>query len=306
MWGLIQKSFQSINPKNNMYTNSISKIIPFLKSMNSMKTQSLKKVNFSNFNPLNRKTITFSNNSNSIIINRANLNQNQNQNKSSSKQNPKIEKIKQKQKILNIKHLKKVSNNSYSTENTLSKSNLIDKAKLNLKKSPLNTKVNPLNLKVFINDKNNSNIYKSLTMRGEQNKILFKMKRESTKNKNKNSNVHNKEEKTVVQVINQISPNKNNINNDAIYDILPFKMKEILFILFPKNNIIIIQKSTKSNFYTFHCIKGEIQFIIELSQIRGNNNTMVQMKCISGNLKEFVRIRKQILAIINSYLKENS
>ena len=301
-----QKSFQIKNQKYNNYTNSLSKIIPLLKSMNSMKTKSLKKGNTNNFNPFNRKTITLSNNSNSIVINRTNLNLNQN--KSTIRQNPKIEKIKQKQKLLNLKH--HVSDNSYSTEIPLSKSNLIEKAKLNMKKSPINMKMNPLNLKVFINEKKNSNIYKSLTMRGEQNNnnILFNMKHESSKNKNKPNkinNIHNKDEKSLIKGITKISPNKVYINNDAIYDISPFKMKEILLKQFPKNNITIIQKSIKGNYFTFHCIKGEIQFIIELSQIKGNNNILVQMKCTSGNQNEFIRIRSQILGIINSNLKEN-
>ena len=306
-----QKSFQIKNQKYNNFTNSLSKIIPLLKSMNSMKTKSLKKGNTNNFNPFNRKTITLSNNSNSIVINRTNLNLNQN--KSTIRQNPKIEKIKQKQKLLNLKHLKNISDNSYSKEIPLSKSNLIEKAKLNMKKSPINMKMNPLNLKVFINGQKNLNIYKSLTMRGDQNNnnILFNMKQESSKNKNKanktnkNNNIFNKDEKCVIKGITKISPNKNNINNDAIYDISPFKMKDILFKIFPKNNITIIQKSIKGNYFTFHCIKGEIQFIIELLQIKGNNNILLQMKFTSGNQKEFISIRNQILGIINSYLKEN-
>ena len=147
-------------------------------------------------------------------------------------------------------------------------------------------------------------------MRGEQNNnnILFNMKHESSKNKNKPNkinNIHNKDEKSLIKGITKISPNKVYINNDAIYDISPFKMKEILLKQFPKNNITIIQKSIKGNYFTFHCIKGEIQFIIELSQIKGNNNILVQMKCTSGNQNEFIRIRSQILGIINSNLKEN-
>ena len=300
-----QKSFQIKNQKYNNYTNSLSKIIPLLKSMNSMKTKSLKKGNNNNFNPFNRKTITLSNNSNSIVINRTNLNLNQN--KSTIRQNPKIEKIKQKQKLLNFKHLKNISDNSYSKEIPLSKSNLIDKVKLNLKKSPINMKLNPLNLKVFINEQKNSNIYKSLTMRGDQNNnnILFNMKHETSKNKNKANNMFNKDKKSVIQGITKFSPNKKYLNNDAIYDISIFKMKDILLNIFPTNNITIIQKSIKGNYFTFHCIKGEIHFIIELSQIKGNNNILLQMKCTSGNKKEFIRIRKQILGIINSYMKEN-
>jgi len=303
-----QKSFQIKNQKYNNYTNSLSKILPLLKSMNSMKTKSLKKGITNNLNPFNRKTITLSNNSNSIVMNRTNLNLKPN--KGSTKQNPKIEKIKQKQKLLNFKHLKNISDNSYSTEIPLSKSNLIEKAKLNLKKSPLNMKMNPLNLKVFINEKKSSNIYKSLTMRGDQknNNIISNMKHESSKTKNKankTNNIHNKDEKSVMQGINIISPNKNYINNDEIYDISPFKMKDILLNLFPKNNITIMQKSIKGNYFTFHCIKGEIQFIIKLSQIKGNNKILVQMKCTSGNQNEFIRTRKQILGIINTYLKEN-
>ena len=301
-----QKSFQIKNQNYNNYTNSLSKILPFLKSMNSIKTKSLKKGNTNNFNPFTRKTITLSNNSNSIVINRTNLNLNQN--KSTIKQNSKIEKIKQKQKLLNFKHLKNVSDNSYSTEIPLSKSNLIEKVKLNLKKSPINMKMNPLNLKAFINEKNNYNIYKSLTMRGEQknNNILLNMKNESSKNKNKNTyNIQNKDEKFAMQRITKISPNKNYINNDAIYGISPFKMRDILLNQLPKNNITILQKSIKGNYFTFHCIKGEVQLIIELSQIKGNNNILILTKLISGNKNEFIRIRKNILGIINNYLKEN-
>jgi hypothetical protein len=301
------KSFQIKNQKYNNYNNSLSKIIPLLKSMNSMKTKSLTKGNTNNFNPFNRKTITLFNNSNSILINRTNFNLSKN--KSTTRQNPKIEKIKQKQKLVNCKHLKNISDNSYSIEIPLSKSNLIEKAKLNLKKSPINIKMNPLNLKVFINEKKNSNIYKSLTMRGDQNNnnILFNMKQESSKNKNKTNKINNiniKDEKFVIKGISKISPNKKILNNDAIYDISPFKMKDILLNQCPKNNITIIQKSIKGNFFTFHCIKGEVQLIIELSQIKGNNNILVQMKCTSGNQKEFIKVRKQILGIINNNLKE--
>ena len=101
--------------------------------------------------------------------------------------------------------------------------------------------------------------------------------------------------------LNKLSPNKNIINYDALFEITPFKIKDILLTQLPRYNININQKSSENNYFVFHCLKGLIKIIIELYQIKGNNYIFVQMKCFSGNQKDFLNIRKQILGIINHF-----
>lgn len=295
------KSFQNQNKKQNIFTNSLSKILPFLKSMNSIKTRPQKKSSHNNINSQNdnsKNGNTFSNKSNSIIINKVKVNLNQND----KKQYKKIKKIKNQQKLLNFKSLKNW-NNSYNTEVPLTKNKTLDQSKFNFKKSPINMKMKPLNLKGFIKSNNNNNPYsfKSLTMRGDKsnNDILIVKDEISTSG---NITQNNNQEKYVIK---QIKKNEKFINNDAIFDISPLKIKDILLNVLPVNNIFITQKSSKDNYFIFHCFKGKLKLIIELLQIKENNYVFMKIKCFSGNQKEFVTIRKKILGIINNNKNSN-
>ena len=168
-------------------------------------------------------------------------------------------------------------------------------------------KMKPLNLKGIINESKNACVYKSLTMRGEQNnnKILTSIKDELAKSGNNKNKIQYKKDNSIIHIINKVSPNKNAINNDAIFEVTPFKIKHILLTQLPKYNININQKSSKNNYFVFHCLKGLVKIIIELLQIKGNERIFVQMKCFSGSQKEFLFIRKQILGIINNYKNIN-
>ena len=81
----------------------------------------------------------------------------------------------------------------------------------------------------------------------------------------------------------------------------PIKIKNILLTQLPRYNITIIRKSSKKNYFVIHCIKGLVKLIIELLQLKRNNSIFVQIKYFSGNQKEFLYIRKQILAIIQNF-----
>ena len=289
--------------KSNIFTNSLTKLLPFIKNMNSFKAKSLKKHSPN----INKKTITLvNNNSNSIIINKTNTNITNIPN-NRYKVNKKIEQIKQNKKLLNYKYIKNISNNSYITENQIINYNQLNQEKNNFKKSPLNMKMKPLNLKGIINESKNTCVYKSLTMRGEQNnnKILTSIKDELAKSGNNKNKIQYKKDNSIIHIINKVSPNKNAINNDAIFEVTPFKIKHILLTQLPKYNININQKSSKNNYFVFHCLKGLVKIIIELLQIKGNERIFVQMKCFSGSQKEFLFIRKQILGIINNYKNIN-
>ena len=261
-----QKSFQNQSKKNYIFANSLSKILPFLKSMNSMKTRSQKKATHKNINNQNdnsKNGNTFSNKSNSIIINKAKSNLNKND----KRKNQIIKQINNNQKLINFKNIKNW-NNSYTTEVPLTKNKTLDQSKFNIKKSPINMKMKPLNLKGFIKSNNNNPYsFKSLTMRGDKtnNDILFAKDELSTSgNKTQNNNQEN-------YVIKKIKKNEKFINNDAIFDISPLKIKDILLNQLPINNIFITQKSSKENYFIFHCFKGKVKLIIELLQIKENN-----------------------------------
>ena len=295
-----QKSFQSQNKKQNIFTNSLSKILPFLKSMNSMKVRSQKKTSHNNINNQNdnsKNGNTFSNKSNSIIINKVKVNLNQND----IRQNQKIKQIKNQKNILNFKNIKNW-NNSYNTEIPITKNKTLDQSKFNFKKSPINMKMKPLNLKGFIKSNNNNPFsFKSLTMRGDKtNNDILIAKDELSTSENKTQN--NYQEKYVIK---KIKKNEKYINNDAIFDMTPMKIKDILLNQLPINNIFISQKSSKENYYVFHCFKGKLKLIIELFQIKENNFVFIKIKCFSGNQKDFVIIRKKILGIINNVKNDN-
>ena len=287
-----QKSFNLKSQKYNVFANSLTKIIPFLKTMKNLKKNTLKRNSPKNI--VCKKSITLTNNSNSILVNKTNINLN-----NKSKLNLKIGLIKQKHKLSSFKCLKANKNNSLILEiPTSSNSNLLNQAKLNNKKNLVNMHIKPLNLKGIINENINTNTYKSLTMREEQNKnkIMKEIKDELLKN-----NIKNKEERNDINIIKKVSPNKNFINNDAIFDLSPFKIKDILLNQLPKNNISIKQKSSKSNYFIFQCIKGLLKIMIELLMIKGNNSIFIQMKFFSGNQNEYKAIRSQILGIIKNF-----
>jgi len=295
-----QKSFQSHKKKKNSFTNSLSKILPFLKSMNRMKIKSQKKTSHNNINIQNDNSKignTFSNKSNSIINNKVKINLNQNE----KIQNQKIMQIKNKQKLLNNKNIKNW-NNSYNIEVPLTKNKTLDQSKFNYKKSPIMMKMKPLNLKGFIKSNNNNPYsYKSLTMRGDKSNIdILVVKDELYTSRNKTLN--NNQDKYVIK---KIQKNEKFINNDAIFDLSPLKIKDILLNQLPINNIFITQKSSKDNYFIFHCFKGKLKLIIELLQIKENNFIFLKIKCFSGNQKEFVSIRKKILGIINNIKNSN-
>ena len=298
-----QKSFINQNQKFKILKNSLTKLFPFLKSMNSLKTKSLKKKSPN----LNSKGITFTDNSNSTIIKKVNANNILNNNipNQKIKVNSKIQQIKQNKKFLNSKFLKNITNNSYLTEMPFSHYNFLNQERNSSKKSPVNAniKMKPLNLKGIINESKNSYTYKCLTMRGEQpkNKILISIKDELSKNENNNNKNQTKDGKCSINLITRVSPNKNMINNDAIFDLTPFKIRDILLKQLPKYNIIINQKISKNNYFVFHCIRGLLKIIIELSQIKGTNFIFVHMKFFSGNQKDFFKLRNQILGIIHNY-----
>ena len=300
-----QKSFQIQNKKYNIYTNSLSKILPFLKNINTIKKKSIKKSNLNNNTSNNnfRKSIGISNNSNSIIVNKINLNTNYN-----FKKNSKVEQIKKNQKLVNCRYLKSISNNLYNTEILTSNYSLLNQGKYSYKKSIGNIQMKPLNLKGLMNDNVNFYTYRTLTMRGEQNnnKFLIGMKDELSKSGNNNKNkIQNKDEIIDIHDINKISPSKNIISKDTTFNLSPFEIKNILMNQLPKYNISIIQKISKTNFFVFHCSKGLNKIIIELFQIKGNNNIFVQIKFVSGNHKEFAAIRKQIITTISNFKKNN-
>ena len=300
-----QKSFVNQKQKANRFTSSLSKLLPFLKDINILKPKSLKKGSPQhniNKNNNNKKSVNLNNNSNSIIINKTNININ-NANKK-YKTNSKIEQIKQSQNLLNTKN-KNFSNNSYITEIPNINFTLINQDKnnsKNSKKSPKNVKLKPLNLKGILNDRKTSYAYKSLTMRGEQskNKILISMKDELSKSSHNKNKVKKEEKSCGTHIINKISPSEN-ISNDAIFIVSPFKIRDILMNQLPKSGIYIKQKSTKNNYFVFLCLKGSVIMIIELLQIKENNYIYVNIKYFSGNQNEFVMIRKQILLIINRF-----
>ena len=291
-----QKSF--VDQKTNIFNNSLSKLLPFLKSMKSFKINSLKKTS-----PKIKKKaiISLNNNSNSIIINKVNTNFIKNQNYK-YKMNPKIEQIKHNKKIYNNKMIRNITNNSYIYENSINNQNLLNQDKNNSKKSPSNChhKMKPLNLKSIINEHRNSYVYKSHTMRGEQskNKIITSINDELSKSGKYSKK---KGDNSGLYIINKISPNKNLLNKVAIFQMPPLKIKDILMNYLPKSNININQKNSKNNYFIFHCLKGSVKIIIELLQIKGNNNIFVHMKCLSGSQKEYLIVRKQILDIINNF-----
>ena len=322
-----QKSFLIQNPKKNMFTNSLSKLLPFLKDLNFLKAKSLKKpnpqINVNQNSNLAKKIMNINNNnSNSIILNKINQNANANNNMNintnmntnnnlntnnnilinpiKNRVNPKIEQIKQTQNFINFKNHKNFTNNSYLTD--LPNNNNILSDRNHSKKSPNNLKMKPLNLKRVLNDRKNSYVYKSLTMRGDQakNKILISIKDEllkSGKNKNKvkkNDKLDNK------QIINTVSLSQK-MNKDAIFGISPFKLRDLLLTQLPKNDINIKQKSTSNNYFVFLCLKGTVKMIVELLQIKGSNFILVHMKYYSGNQDEFAMIKKQILSILNRF-----
>jgi hypothetical protein len=222
-------------------------------------------------------------------------------NQNDKSQNQKIKQIKNKQKLLNVKNIKNW-NNSYNTEIPLTKNKTLDQSKFNFKKSPKNMKMKPLNLKGFIKSNNNNPYsFKSLTVRGDKiNNDIFIIKDELSTSGNKTQN--NFQEKYVIK---KIKRNEKFINNDAIFDISPLKIKDILLNQLPINNIFITQKSSKENYYVFHCFKGKLKLIIELFQIKENNFVFIKIKCFSGNQKDFVIIRKKILGIINNVKNDN-
>jgi hypothetical protein len=216
--------------------------------------------------------------------------------------NPKIEQIKQTQNFINFKNPKNFTNNSYLTDLPNNNNNNILSDRNHSKKSPNNLKMKPLNLKRVLNDRKNSYVYKSLTMRGDQakNKILISIKDEllkSGKNKNKvkkNDKLDNK------QIINTVSLNQK-MQKDAIFGMSPFKIRDLLLTHLPKNDINIKQKSTSNNYFVFLCLKGTVKMIVELLQIKGTNFILVHMKYYSGNQDEFAIIKKQILSILNRF-----
>ena len=308
-----QKSFVNQNHKTNRFTSSLSKLLPFLKDINCLKPKSLKKGsphinlnhnnNYTNTN-ITKKSMNLNNNSNSIIINKTNININ-NITNNRYKTNSKIEQIKQSQNLLNSKNMKNFSNNSYITEIPNINFTLLNQDKnnsKNSKKSPKNVKLKPLNLKGILNDRKSSYVYKSLTMRGEQskNKILISMKDELSKSSHNKNKVKKEEKSCGTHIINKISPTEN-ISNEAVFGISPFKIRDILMSQLPKSGIYIKQKSTKNNYFVFLCYKGSLIMIIELLQIKGNNYIFVNIKYFSGNQNEFIMIRKQILLIINRF-----
>ena len=301
-----QKSFVNQKQKTNRFTSSFVKLLPFLKDINILKPKSLRKGtprhNINKNNNNNQKSVNLNNNSNSTIINKTNIIKN-NENKK-YKTNSKIEQIKQSQNLLNSKN-KNFSNNSYITEIPNINFTLINQDKNNSKtskKSPKNMKLKPLNLKGILNDRKNSYAYKSLTMRGEQskNKILISMKDELSKSSHNKNKVKKEEKSCGIHIINKISRIEN-ISNDAIFIVSPFKIKDILMNQLPKSGIYIKQKSTKNNYFVFLCLKGSVIMIIELLQIKENNYIFVNIKYFSGNQNEFIMIRKQILLIINRF-----
>ena len=283
-----QKPF--VNQKTKIITNCLTKLLPFLKSMKRFKTSSRKKPSPN----INKKIIAL-NDSNSILINKTNTKINPNifYNNNKYKINLKIEQIKKKRKLINKNFYKNATNDSDINEIPISK--------YNTKKNSL--KINPLNLKGIINGNKNSFICKSSTMRGGQakNKILNSMK-ELSKSGNNSKEINYKDEKNSINKINKVNPNTITINKDAIFEKNPLKIKDILLTQLSRYNISIKQKSSKDNYFVFHCLKGLIKIIIELSKIKGNNYIFVQIKCISGNQKEFDKIRRQILGIIRVHL----
>ena len=140
-------------------------------------------------------------------------------------------------------------------------------------------------------------------MRGEQakNKIIMSMKHELIKRGNNINKIKNRDENISIHIINKVSPNKNIINNDAVFEMNPIKIKNILLTQLPKYNITISRKSSKNNYFIFHCLKGLVKLIIELLKIKRNNSIFVQIKYFSGNQKEFLYLRKQILGIIHNF-----
>ena len=300
---MIQKSFNCQNKKTNLITNSLTQLLPFLESMNIVKTKSSLKKESPIFK---KKVITANNNSNSILINKTNntiINNNQNK---KFKLNPKLDQIKQNKKLINTKLLKNISNYSYHTEVPIIHYNLSHQDKKNnSKKSPQssNIKMKPLNLKGIISENKNSCECKSLTMRGEQpkSKIIMSMKHELIKRENNNNKIKNKDGNSSIHIINKVSPDKNIINSDAVFEMNPIKIQNILLTILPKYNITISRKSSKKNYFVFHCLKGLVKIIIELLQIKRNNSIFVQIKYFSGNQKEFLYLRKQILGIIHNF-----
>ena len=308
-----QKSFLIQNPKKNMFTNSLSKLLPFLKDLNILKAKSLKKGspqvninqnnNNNNNNGLTKKLMNFNNNSNSIIINKNNANaQNANNGANQYKMNnQKIEQIKQAQNYFrNLKNHKNFANNSYATENP--NNNYILSDKNNKKKSPINMKMKPLNLKRVLNDRKNSCVYKSLTMRGEKskNKILISIRDELSKSGKNRNKVKITDKLDNKHIINTVNLNQK-MNKEAVFGISPFKLRDILLTQLPKNDITIKQKSTTNNYFVFLCSKGTVKMIIELLQIKGSNYILVYMKYNCGIQEEFSMMRKQILTILNRF-----
>ena len=163
-----------------------------------------------------------------------------------------------------------------------------------------NIKMKPLNLKGIMNENKNSDAYKSLTTRGEQAKqqIIISMRDELSKNGNCKNKMH---EKYPIQIIKEVYQNKNIIKNDAVFEIVPLKIKDILFLHLPRYNIEINQKNSKDNYFVFHCSKGFLKILIELLKLKENNFIFVKMRLISGSQKDFMLIRKQILDIIHNY-----
>ena len=298
-----QKSFMNQNTKMRIFTNSLSKIFPYLKSMNCLKKKTLIKRSPN----MNKNSITLNNNSDSLKINKTNIDINYTTiipNKRYIK-NSKLEQIKQNQKLLNSKILNHLTNNADIAEIPINHYNSLNQEKYNLIKSPVdsNTRMKPLNLKGTF--KENKNLYtcKCLTMRGEQskNKILTSINDELSQNGNTEIKKQKKDDKYTINIINKVSPNKNLNNNNEIFETTPFKIKDILLTQLPRYNITINQKISKNNFFVFHCLKGVLKVIVELSQIKGSNYIYVHIKSLNGSQKDFLHLKRQILAIIRNY-----
>ena len=257
---------------------------------------------------MNKKSITLNNNSNSIKVNKTNVNINYTSiipNKR-YKKNSKLDEIKKNQKLLNGRILKNLTNITDLTEIPNNHYNSINQEKYNLIKSPIegNIIMKPLNLKGMLNESKNLYTYKCLTMRGEQskNKILTSMKDELSKTGNNKIKMQIKDDKCSINIINKVSPNKNLNNNNAVFETTPFRIKEILLTQLPRYNIIINQKISKNNFFVFHCLKGVLKAIIELSRIKGTNYIYVHIKSLSGSQRDFLQLKRDILTIIRNFI----
>ena len=293
---IFQNSYQNPPLQFKIFSHNLSRLLPYLKSVNSL-NQLKKGKAASSYNNLIKKSFTIINQSNSNIMNNTNENiiQKINNIKKISKIRP-INKIKNKNKIQsNIQNKKDISYNSELPINSISIENLSIRNNHSKKKSPQYKHYKLLNLKGTINNKKNF-LEKPKTVRGEESrsKILEEIQNEITKKEK--SKISNRN----YYLIKKISKYKNEIREEEMVNIAPLKIKEILIKNLPKNDFSICHKIAKSNYFVFHCVKGLMKIIIELMRIKENNYVYVSIKYISGNKKDFINIKKQIWDIINN------